>query len=124
MAIFTEVIKARRLVITRAEGFLALKDLEEKQKALLHYPDFDPLFDHLFDMSGVTSVEDIRTSELERLASVRIFSISSRRAIVAPGDLVYGFSRMYEVFSKSTEENYAVFRNNEDALEWLESAAE
>ena len=121
MPIFTEVIKSRRLVVTSAEGFLTLKELAEKQEALLTHPDFDPIFDHLFDLSGITNVEDLKVSELQRLASVRIFSESSRRAIIAPGDLVFGFSRMYEVFSNSTEFNYSVFRNREDALKWLEA---
>jgi hypothetical protein len=120
MPIYSEVIKSRRLVSTRAEGFLTIRELVKKQEDLLNHPDFDPLFDHLFDMSGITSVEDLKVSELQRLASVRIFSASSRRAIVAPGDLVFGFSRMYEVFSNSTEANYSVFRNRDDALKWLE----
>lgn len=120
MPIFTEIIKSRSLVSTRVEGVLTIKELLEKQEALLNHPDFDPMFDHLFDMSGITSVEDLRVSELQSLASVRIFSSSSRRAIVAPGDLEYGFSRMYEAFSNSTDSNYSVFRNREDALKWLE----
>ena len=119
MSIKSEIDKSRKLVITRAEGLLTLKELETRQKALLDEPEFDPSFDHLFDLSGVTSLEEITTSQLERISRVRIFLTPSRRAIVAPGDLLFGFSRMYEVFSKSTKKNYSVFRNIEDAMEWL-----
>ena len=119
--IITEIISSRRLVVTRATGVLVLDELADRMKKLLAHPEFDPSYDHLFDMSGVTGTEDIRTSELESFALVRIFSFYSRRAIVAPEDLVYGFARMYEVFSHSTEENFAVFRNEEEARAWLEA---
>jgi hypothetical protein len=119
MTIKIEIDKSRKLVITRAVGLLTFKELETRQKALLDEPEFDPSFDHLFDLSGVTSSEEITTSQIEAISRVRIFSTPSRRAIVAPGDLLFGFSRMYEVFSNSTEENYSVFRNPEDAMEWL-----
>ena len=111
-------------MISRATGILVLAELADRQKKLLDRPEFDPSYDHLFDLSGVTGVEEIQTSELENLARVRIFSYSSRRAIVAPEDLVYGFSRMYEVFSHSTEDNFSVFRNEEEAIAWLEAKPE
>ncbi len=119
MTIKIEIDKSRKLVITRAEGLLTLEELETRQKTLLDEPEFDPSFDHLLDLSGVTSSEEITTSQLEGISRVRIFSTLSRRAIVAPGDLLFAFSRMYEVFSGSTEENYSVFRNTEEAMEWL-----
>ena len=107
-------------MVTRATGLLVLDELSDRMKKLLAHPEFDPSYDHLFDMSGVTGADDIRTSELESFALVRIFSYSSRRAIVAPDDLVYGFARMYEVFSRSTEDNFAIFRNEDEAMAWLE----
>ncbi len=124
MPVTTEIISSRRLVVSRAIGVLVLDELADGQNKLLDHPEFDPSYNHLFDMSGVTRVEDIRTSELERFALVRIFSCTSRRAIVAPEDLVYGYARMYEVFSLSSEENLAVFRNEDEAMAWLETKSD
>ncbi len=120
MPIHSEILKSRKLIVTKVEGFLTLKEFTRKQKLLSEDPEFDPGHDHLFDMSGVTGVEDITASMLKDISSVRIFSESSRRAVVAPGDLEFGLSRMYEVFSHSTDDNFSVFRNVEDALAWLE----
>mgnify|MGYP006310467065 FL=1 len=120
MSISSEIIKSRKLVITRVEGTLTLEELILKQGEILFDPDFDPDFDHLFDMSGVSEVEDISTTELRKVSSVRVFSDLSRRAVVAPGDFEFGLSRMYEVFSRSTEENFSVFRTLDEAMEWLE----
>ena len=111
-------------MVSRAIGVLVLDELADRQMKLLDHPEFDPSYDHLFDMSGVTGVEDIRTSELESFALVRIFSYTSRRAIVAPEDLVYGYARMYEVFSHSSEDNLAVFRNEDEAMAWLEAKSD
>ena len=120
MSISSEIIKSRKLVITRVEGTLTLEELILKQGEILFDPEFDPDFDHLFDMSGVSEVEDISTTELRKVSSVRVFSDLSRRAVVAPGDFEFGLSRMYEVFSRSTEENFSVFRTLDEAMEWLE----
>lgn len=42
-----------------------------------------------------------------------------RVAILADTDLVYGLSRMYEVFRSSEGAEYRAFRDEEQALEWL-----
>mgnify|MGYP007056043784 CR=1 FL=1 len=122
MTIVSEIDSSRRLIVTRVWGRMDLSELQERQALLPDQSGFDSTYDHLFDMSGVTAVEDLGTSALKRLASVRIFSESSRRAVVASGDLEYGMARMYEVFSGSTEKNYAVFRTIDEALEWLAKA--
>ena len=124
MTIFSEVLKSKRIVITRVQGPLSVEDLEAKQLELKNNPDFDPSFNHLFDMSGVTRMEDVSAAVVKRIAQIRIFSPDSRRAVVAPDDLTYGYSRMYEVFSKANDSNLAVVRNEEQAMDWLEEVIE
>lgn len=124
MTISSEVLKSKRIVITRVQGTLRIGEFEAKQLELKKNPDFDPSFNHLFDMSGVTWMEDVTASVVKRIAQTRIFSPTSRRAIVAPDDLTYGFSRMYEVFSKANDSNLAVVRNEEQAMAWLEEKVE
>lgn len=107
-------------MITKVDGRLSLEEFLNKQGEIVFDPEFNPDFDHLFDMTGVLEVEEVLTSDLKKVSSVRVFSEKSRRAVVAPGDFVFGLARMYEVFSGSTEENFSVFRNLDEAMEWLE----
>ena len=119
MTIDSEIIKSKRLVITTVKGLMKADELESSQWNLQKHPDFDPTFDHLFDMSSVVDIEDISAQNIKRIAHIRIFSPDSRRAVVAPDDLAYGFSRMYEVFSKATDSNFGIFRIMDDAINWL-----
>ena len=119
MTIESEVIKSKGLVVTRVKGKMKLDEFESSQWALKENPDFDPSFDHLFDMSGVDDIDDVSAQNIKRIAHIRIFSPTSRRAVIAPDDLTYGLSRMYEVFSKANDSNLGVFRNREDAVNWL-----
>ena len=43
----------------------------------------------------------------------------SKCAIVADSDLVYGLSRMWEILSEDSKIPTMIFRNIEDALQWL-----
>jgi len=42
-----------------------------------------------------------------------------KTAIVAPEDLSYGLSKLYESYSEHSPETIMVFREAKDALEWL-----
>ena len=44
-----------------------------------------------------------------------------RIAVVAPGDITYGISRIFKVFRESQETELQVFRSLDDAREWLRS---
>ena len=43
----------------------------------------------------------------------------SKLAIVAPKDLIYGLSRLFEVYREEQQVSTNVFRNEKDAREWL-----
>lgn len=67
---------------------------------------------------------DLDASEIQQLAEYgrRLGdSHSSRVAIVAPHDLDYGLLRMYRAYRDQgrTEARHQVFRNCDDALDWL-----
>ena len=42
-----------------------------------------------------------------------------RTAIIAPEDIHYGMSRMYEMISEGTIENVRVFRKPNEAIMWI-----
>jgi hypothetical protein len=45
----------------------------------------------------------------------------SRIAMVAPGNITYGISRIFKVFRESEDTAFAVFRDIDEARDWLNS---
>lgn len=118
MPLDSHIDSARGLVTTRLEGRITGSEVKAHQRGLEADPDFDPDFDHLFDLSRVETFQ-ISVEQIRAIASVSVFSSSSRRAVVAPKDVLYGLSRMYEGFRDISEEEIRVFRSREEALVWL-----
>ncbi len=126
MPIRFEVDTTRRRIHTRAEGVVEGADLIAYFQALRAHPDYRGDMDELFDLSGAT---EIRVSG----ADVRRFSASTepvtsrgtpiRVAVVAPGDLEYGLSRMYELLQIESLSTIQIFRKREEAEAWLDAEA-
>ncbi|SRR6266480_1788688 len=99
MSAYYNIDKELRLVST-GSGVLTMTDALAHQEKLLKYPDFSPRlrrFRQLMDLTQVTNVE-FGTEDLRRLAQRSIFSPDSRRAILVSSDVVFGLSRMFEIF--------------------------
>ena len=45
---------------------------------------------------------------------------NERCAFISPGDLTFGTARVHQALVESVDINTAVFRNIEEALEWLD----
>ena len=120
MPIDTDIDPGLGLVITVARGLVTGPDVAEHQEALRSRPDFDPDFNHLFDMTGVTELA-VQPDQIKTVASVAVFSETSRKAVVADRDVLFGLSRMYEGFRGVPDDVLQVFRDRESALAWLEA---
>jgi hypothetical protein len=74
------------------------------------------------DLTGIRDT-DVGSATLRRVA--HIYSETDRRpedsrvAIVAPADLYYGLSRMYEAFREPSRLVIRVFRDLREARVWL-----
>jgi hypothetical protein len=112
--------KERRLVISTGVGLVTFDDMKAQQNALFADPDFDPEFNQLIDATAVTKVELSRDAA-QVLTSRNIFSIRSRRALVANTPSVFGMGRMlmtyFEMSNQPAETN--VFHEMAPALRWL-----
>jgi hypothetical protein len=119
MPAFYNIDKERHFVMSTGSGVITSADLLAHQEKLLADLGFSPDFSQLWDLTQVTKV-DLTTEELHRLAGRSIFSSASRRAIVVSSDLVFGLSRMFEIFRETLgEKGIRVFRNFDDALDWV-----
>ncbi len=67
---------------------------------------------------------DLSSNELKEVAKFgkSNFNQPAKVAIVAPADLAYGLSRMYEVYREDSVIHGRAFRNQEEALQWLKES--
>jgi hypothetical protein len=108
-----------RFVYTKLGGHVSDADLVEHQRALLADPRFDSSFCELVDLRDVTEVS-VKSRMVKESAMWPLHAIKARRAIVAPSDVLFGLSRMYQLYRGEVgEAHLGVFRTLEPALEWL-----
>jgi hypothetical protein len=110
--------RERRLVLSVASGVVTAEEFLEHGKRLGEDPDFEPSFDQILDLRAATPIE-LPTAALKGMASLRLFGAGSRRALVAPRDLVFGLARMYESLRADAPESLRSFRTIEEARRWL-----
>jgi hypothetical protein len=118
MPIESRIDPGRRLVVTVAEGTLTGDEVRANQRSLDADPAFDPGYDHLFDLSGVSELR-VPSDQLRELAAVTLFEPGSRRAVVAPEDVMGALVRRYGSLRDLSDEALRVFRTLREALAWL-----
>ena len=112
------------IMYTRFFGVVVEKDLGDQAEAVAADPRIKPELRELVDLSGI---EDIQGDQKALETNIRIDIHHSeklagmRTAIVAPTDLLYGFSRMYQslVEVRNAPSTVEVFRAEKEAREWL-----
>jgi hypothetical protein len=116
----------RRLVHVTASGVITPEVLFGYQKEAWSDPAIVG-YDELVDMSLVESVEAPSPSNVSALAGysakMDTSAKSTKLAIVAADDLLFGLGRMYQAYREMKPESkkeVAVFRTMPDALAWLE----
>jgi len=112
--------KERLLVHTTGWDRLSFAQSKSYQDQLLNDPDFDPEFNQLVDLTALTGL-GMSAEETKLLASRSGFSLTSRRAFVAPDPSVYGMSRLFETYNEmsNTPSQIRVFYDLPSALKWL-----
>lgn len=119
----------RRLVIARGIGTLTDEDVFGYQRGVWSRPDVVG-YNELLDMSGVEhvalpSVE--RVKELAKLsAGMDTPTTSTRCAIVAPSDHLFGLGRMFQSYREmaaGSTKDVGVFRTIEEATDFLRTPA-
>ena len=102
------------VVFSLAHGILTDHDAFSHQNKLRKDPDFNPSFSQLFDFVNVGQVL-LSTEAIHHLAERNPFGPGSKRAFVAPSDLMYGLSRMFEVLITDHQNELSVFRDMQEA---------
>jgi hypothetical protein len=120
---FNSVIDlSRHLVVTTATGDLTGDEGLACCLQLKERTDFDPAFNQLLDFTNATRF-DASAGQLRTIAAQRLFSSTSRRAIVATNPAIFGLARMFQSYRSLSNvgENIMVFRDLREALIWLDA---
>ena len=119
-----EIDEPGQLVRVRLYGEVSNPDLIAADDSLRSDPEFQKHFDQLVDMSdaieGTLSADAIR----ELVSRPPLFSMSSRRAIVARTDLGYGLARIFQARRGEVAGEIAIFRSLAAAELWLSQGDE
>lgn len=108
--------KDLKIVFSKAFGVFTEDDIRGHSEDLLNDPEFDRTYNQFVDFSEVTKLE-VSLALVRSKAMSRLFSETSKRAAVAPQDVVYGSVRVFEGYSSS--DMVKVFRDVDEARRWL-----
>jgi hypothetical protein len=122
MSVGYSFIKEWKLVWVNISDVVTFGQMTAYLKSLSEDPRYCPPMNKLVDFREcrdytLTREEAEKFAELNRKLSP-VFA-DEKCAIVAPGDLEYGMSRVHEVYATGSGLNITVFRHLRDALDWL-----
>jgi hypothetical protein len=114
-----EVDAAQRFVTVEVDGDLSSRDFVEATDALEKHPDFSPDFRQLviFEATGGSGFTSDMIRRHARAPS--LFSAAAKRAVVIYTELGFGSARMFELIKNDEAGEFGVFRDLEEALDWL-----
>ena len=114
-----EIDKQRRLVIATLSDPVTVSEVLAAQEGLLTDPEFDPSFSQIVDCTRFTA-SGLEASDVRKLAERSVFSPGSRRAYVVASNLVFGFSRMFEMLRENAgDSGIRVCRDRDEAVDWI-----
>ena len=115
---------ARNRIFTRARGRVQGHELVDYYRRLRAQVDFHADLDEVFDLTDASAL-DVTANDVRELSDVTLpFTRGGNPvnvAIVAPRDLEFGMSRMYEMLQAKSVNIVRVFRDRVDAEAWIEA---
>ncbi len=110
------------LIRTTASGRVEGSDLIAYYRNLRTHPDFRSNLNEIFDATRIETV-DLTAEDVRRLSNLtEEFTkrgVPVKVAIIAPGDVEFGMSRMYEMLQMQSINVLKVFRERAPAEEWI-----
>ena len=126
MPIDYSIDNARRLVVARGSGAFTPEEVFAYQREVWSRPDVAG-YDELVDMTGVETVVEATSDNIWQLAELAAgmdsdSSRTTKMAIVAPQDLLFGLGRMFDAYrnaDRRSNKEVRVFRTIEEAMVFL-----
>ena len=108
-------------LFTAIEGETSYEDVKAYLDKLVVDPRFVPGMPGVIDcrkVKSLFSILDLRRTAADARARPEM-QVPGRAAVLASSNIVYGLMRMYEVFNEGNPAQIRVFREPEQAMEWL-----
>lgn len=122
MPIKYDILEEQNLILATGSGVVTAKDVISHLDSLATEDKYIAPMKKLVDYRTIESII-ISPDEAEIIAQRKKelsnkFS-NEKCAFISPGDLTFGTARVHQALVESVDINTAVFRNIEEALEWL-----
>ncbi|HXF10807.1 MAG TPA: STAS/SEC14 domain-containing protein [Desulfuromonadaceae bacterium] len=112
----------KKILYTTITGQITLAEIRADMMRLTVVPGYSPEMPGLVDMRGATA--GLTSDELRQIAETikanPEVASGARRALLVSSDLMYGLYRMFAAYMSDGPNEYRVFRDEKQALEWLE----
>lgn len=118
MSVSVKIDRTHRLVVTRFSGNLTDEDVRRQVQLIAASAPYEGKYSAITDFTHVERFE-ATTELLRELASQPSPLGSAERVIVAPGEVQYGVSRMFQMLSERTRPHITVVRTMSEALKIL-----
>ena len=124
MPVSYQIFTQKKLTIVSYTGELTLEEIIMARKQGAADPDFDPSFNVIDDIRGVTS-SAISFDDIAKISSKSVLNTGVKRALVVSTDLQKGMAHMYKVLSEASGHIFEIFEDYELAYDWvMQSAAD
>jgi hypothetical protein len=118
MPVTVEVDRTRKLVLTFYSGEVTDTDVKQQIADIHRAAPYDPDYRVITDFTQVTQFE-ISAEQIKEVASTESPLSKATRIMVAPSDIAYGTSRMFQALAWHTRPNITVVRTLVEAYEVL-----
>jgi hypothetical protein len=119
----TEFHPDRNLIVHRIHGEFTTKLFRATLNEELNHPEFRPAMNGLWDLTHAdaskVTADDIQAMVRHMRQNIQRRGSGYRVAIVAPDDLAFGLSRMYETQTANLDREIRVVRDEATAEAWL-----
>lgn len=118
-----QIIKDDKMFISTWNGKLSDEDLLVSYRSLFDNEEYKQGYHEIADMT-CGDLSEVTSNGMRALAVLISQKLGTncppfKTAVIAPRDVDYGMSRIYEVFSSESPENVRVFRRKEEAILWI-----
>ena len=122
MPIKYDIIEEQKLILATGSGIVTANDVISHLDSLATEDKYIAPMKKLVDYRTIESIiispdEAGIIAQRKKELSNKFFN--EKCAFISPGDLTFGTARVHQALVVSVDINTAVFRNIEDALEWL-----
>lgn len=119
MPVSVRVDRSRKLVVTTYSGHVTDGDVAHQIAEIGRNAPFEGEYRVITDFTQVTQFE-ISADQIRLVAESKSPLEKTRRVMVAPSDVAYGTSRMFQVLAGRTRPNISVVRTLDEAYTALE----